>query len=129
MHICKCKQYFWTLHNSIVIKLYKKAIKLIVDIAASDWPHFYPNFFTNLLELLRRKETLSLGLNMLLITSEEARPCPFISKFLSQVYLAFCQKIKLSLNLDRVIFVNNLAKIYFLKLLLPFIQSLLSILS
>ena len=42
-----------------------------MDIAASDWPHFYPSFFTNLLELLRRKETLSLGLNMLLITSEE----------------------------------------------------------
>lgn len=42
-----------------------------MDIASSDWPHFYPDFFTNLLELLRRKETLILGLNMLLITSEE----------------------------------------------------------
>ena len=48
-----------------------KAIKLIVDIAASDWPHFYPDFFTQLLDQLRRKETLILGLNMLLITSEE----------------------------------------------------------
>ena len=68
-------------HDSIPAYIRNKAIKLIVDIAASDWPHFYPNFFTNLLELLRRKETLALGLNMLLITSEEARPCPFIQNF------------------------------------------------
>ena len=58
-------------HDAIPAYIRNKAIKLIVDIAASDWPHFYPSFFTNLLELLRRKETLSLGLNMLLITSEE----------------------------------------------------------
>ena len=58
-------------HDAIPPYIRNKAIKLIVDIAASDWPHFYPNFFTNLLELLRRKETLALGLNMLLITSEE----------------------------------------------------------
>ena len=58
-------------HDSVPGYIRNKAIKLIVDIAASDWPHFYPNFFTNLLELLRRKETLNVGLNMLLITSEE----------------------------------------------------------
>ena len=44
---------------------------MIVDIAATDWPHFYPDFFSHLLEFLRRKETLILGLSMLLITSEE----------------------------------------------------------
>ena len=58
-------------HDSIPPYIRNKAIKLIVDIAASDWPHFYPDFFTNLLEFLRRKDTLILGLNMLLITSEE----------------------------------------------------------
>ena len=73
-------------HDSIPAYIRNKAIKLIVDIAASDWPHFYPNFFTNLLELLRRKETLSLGLNMLLITSEEARPCSFIQNFISNFF-------------------------------------------
>lgn len=60
-----------TKHDSIPSYVTNKAVKCIVDIAASDWPHFYPDFFTNLLELLRRKETLILGLNMLLITSEE----------------------------------------------------------
>ena len=29
-----------------------KLIKLIVDIARSDWPHFYPEFFTQILTLL-----------------------------------------------------------------------------
>ena len=79
-------------HDSIPAYIRNKAIKLIVDIAASDWPHFYPNFFTNLLELLRRKETLALGLNMLLITSEEARPCPFIQIFISNLSKVLSKK-------------------------------------
>ena len=64
-------EYLIKRHDSIPSYIRNKAIKLIVDIAASDWPHFYPDFFTNLLDLLRRKETLIVGLNMLLITSEE----------------------------------------------------------
>ena len=58
-------------HDKIPAYVRNKAIKLIVDIAASDWPHFYPDFFDQILDLLRRKETLILGLSMLLITSEE----------------------------------------------------------
>ena len=58
-------------HMNIPSYVRNKAIKLIVDIAASDWPHFYPDFFEQILNLLRRKETLVLGLSMLLITSEE----------------------------------------------------------
>ena len=58
-------------HMNIPGYVRNKAIKLIVDIAASDWPHFYPDFFEQILNLLRRKETLVLGLSMLLITSEE----------------------------------------------------------
>ena len=58
-------------HESIPTYVRNKTIKLVVDIAASDWPHFYPDFFDQVLDLLRRKETLILGLSMLLITSEE----------------------------------------------------------
>ena len=52
-----------------------KLIKLIVDIARTDWPHFYPNFFTNIHELIMENGAAgpktNLGLTMLLITSEE----------------------------------------------------------
>ena len=58
-------------HMNMPSYVRNKAIKLLVDIAASDWPHFYPDFFEQILSLLRRKETLVLGLSMLLITSEE----------------------------------------------------------
>jgi hypothetical protein len=40
-----------------------------VDIASTDWPHFYPDFFANTIESIYRQDTLVLGLNMLLITS------------------------------------------------------------
>ncbi len=51
-----------------------KLIKLLVDIARTDWPHFYPDFFSRLLDLVtgfNRSDTRRLGLAMLLITSEE----------------------------------------------------------
>ena len=28
-----------------------KLVKLVVDIARLDWPHFYPDFFTNILQV------------------------------------------------------------------------------
>jgi hypothetical protein len=58
-------------HTTVPGYVRNKAIKLIVDIAASDWPHFYPDFFDQVLDLIRQRDTLILGLNMLLITSEE----------------------------------------------------------
>ncbi|XP_071749050.1 exportin-6-A isoform X2 [Lepeophtheirus salmonis] len=49
-----------------------KLIKLLVDIARTDWPHFYPEFFIkNIYESLEQKKTLVLGLSTLLIASEE----------------------------------------------------------
>ena len=64
-------EYLMKRHESIPSYVRNKTIKIVVDIAASDWPHFYPDFFDQVLDLLRRKETLILGLSMLLITSEE----------------------------------------------------------
>ena len=29
-----------------------KLIKLVVDIGRIDWPHFYPDFFTNILQVV-----------------------------------------------------------------------------
>lgn len=48
-----------------------KSVKLVVDIARLDWPHFYPEFFVNVLQLLQKVETRQLGLLFLLTTSEE----------------------------------------------------------
>lgn len=48
-----------------------KLIKLIVDIARTDWPHFYPDFFPNIMDLIHNQDTIKQGLNMLLIASEE----------------------------------------------------------
>ena len=42
-----------------------------MDIARSDWPHFFPDFYINILELIHARDTMALGLNMLLIASEE----------------------------------------------------------
>lgn len=48
-----------------------KLVKLIVDIGRLDWPHFYPDFFPNIIQLVQQPETVNLGLVMLLTTSEE----------------------------------------------------------
>ena len=49
-------------HDAIPAYIRNKAIKLIVDIAASDWPHFYPSFFTNLLEFTQDTSMSSTGI-------------------------------------------------------------------
>ena len=51
-----------------------KLVKLIVDIARSDWPHFYPEFFSQIMSLVAvggSPSSVELGLTMLLTTSEE----------------------------------------------------------
>jgi len=48
-----------------------KLIKLLVDIARSDWPHFYPEFLPQVVRLVQAKDTACLGLAMLLTASEE----------------------------------------------------------
>lgn len=48
-----------------------KLMKIIVDIAKTDWPHFYPDFFPQMLQLVHGQTTRSGGLTMLLIACEE----------------------------------------------------------
>ena len=67
----KLNEFVLKQHRSIPSFVCKKVIKLIVDIASTDWPHFYPDFFTHIMDCIYRHETLLLGLSMLLITSEE----------------------------------------------------------
>lgn len=48
-----------------------KYAKLIVDIAKHDWPVRYPNFFDNILELLKSEPSQLMGLILLKTCSEE----------------------------------------------------------
>ncbi len=48
-----------------------KLIKLLVDVARTDWPHFYPDFLSRALEATRAPDSMRLGLSTLLIASEE----------------------------------------------------------
>lgn len=38
-------------HQNVPLFISNKVIKLVVDIARQDWPHFYPDFFTNILNV------------------------------------------------------------------------------
>ncbi|GAB6030367.1 Exportin-6, partial [Chamberlinius hualienensis] len=58
-------------HSEFATFLRNKLVKLVVDIGRLDWPHFYPDFFTNILQLSQQPETMALGLVMLQTTSEE----------------------------------------------------------
>ncbi|XP_028138810.1 exportin-6 [Diabrotica virgifera virgifera] len=48
-----------------------KYAKLLVDIAKHDWPSTYPNFFNNILELLKAEPSQLVGLILLKTSSEE----------------------------------------------------------
>ncbi|XP_054270762.1 exportin-6-A isoform X2 [Macrosteles quadrilineatus] len=48
-----------------------KLLKLIVDIARYDWPHFYPDFFMNICKMIQDPNTTVLGLSFLQTASEE----------------------------------------------------------
>ncbi|RZF34382.1 hypothetical protein LSTR_LSTR008921 [Laodelphax striatellus] len=50
-----------------------KLLKLVADIARYDWPHFYPNYMTNIISLIQSNDlkTANIGLAYLLTTSEE----------------------------------------------------------
>lgn len=58
-------------HASAPQFIKNKLIKLLVDIARSDWPHFYPEFLPQVVRLVQAKDTACLGLTMLLTASEE----------------------------------------------------------
>ncbi|XP_049807007.1 exportin-6-B isoform X3 [Schistocerca nitens] len=63
-------------HNTVPNFIRNKLVKLVVDIARLDWPHFYPDFFTNILQLIQNPETTVLGLVFLQTASEEL-VCPW----------------------------------------------------
>ncbi|KAK0179050.1 hypothetical protein PV327_007876 [Microctonus hyperodae] len=63
--------YTLSLEHGVAPFVRNKVVKLVVDIAKHDWPHFYPDFFTNILQLLGHKQTRLLGLVYLRTASEE----------------------------------------------------------
>ncbi|XP_031571842.1 exportin-6-like [Actinia tenebrosa] len=64
-------QYLLTHHKALPSFVRNKLVKVIVDVGRIDWPHFYYNFFTNIIELIQQPSTTTLGLIMLHTTSEE----------------------------------------------------------
>ncbi|XP_043273966.1 exportin-6 [Venturia canescens] len=63
--------YTLSLEHRVAPFVRNKVVKLVVDIAKHDWPHFYPDFFPNILQLLNHKHTRLLGLVYLKTASEE----------------------------------------------------------
>ncbi|KAG7209017.1 hypothetical protein KM043_015183 [Ampulex compressa] len=63
--------YTLSLERGVAPFVRNKVVKLVVDIARHDWPHFYPDFYSNILQLLSHKHTRLLGLVYLRTTSEE----------------------------------------------------------
>ncbi|XP_073971870.1 exportin ellipsoid body open isoform X2 [Rhodnius prolixus] len=64
-------QYTLQRHALVPVFIRNKLLKLVVDIARLDWPHFYPDFFTNILTLMDGSESRVLGLAFLQTASEE----------------------------------------------------------
>lgn len=58
-------------HSQDSIFVRNKTCKILVDIARLDWPHFYPDFFSNIFHLIETKETILLGLILLSTAIEE----------------------------------------------------------
>ena len=53
-------EYLLSHHKKLPGYIRNKLVKVIVDIGRVDWPHFYPNFLSNIIEVSRNK--LSKGL-------------------------------------------------------------------
>ncbi|PIK40064.1 putative exportin-6 [Apostichopus japonicus] len=64
-------KFLLTNHKSMQLSIRNKLIKVLVCIGKLDWPHFYPDFFNNIIQLIQQQGTTSMGLQMLLTTSEE----------------------------------------------------------
>jgi len=63
-------------HTTVPAYIRNKVAKLLVDIASTDWPHFYPTFFTDITGWIHNsggggENTMMIGLTSLLIASEE----------------------------------------------------------
>ncbi|XP_014246351.1 exportin-6 [Cimex lectularius] len=64
-------QYTLQRHALVPVFIRNKLLKLVVDIARLDWPHFYPDFFTSILTLMDGADSKILGLAFLQTASEE----------------------------------------------------------
>ncbi|KAG8433210.1 hypothetical protein GDO86_017484 [Hymenochirus boettgeri] len=62
-------------HKSLPSFICNKLCKVIVDMGRQDWPMFYHDFFTNILQMIQTPSTTPLGLIMLKTASEELA-CP-----------------------------------------------------
>ncbi|XP_046621831.1 exportin-6-A isoform X1 [Neodiprion virginianus] len=69
--IVRSTLYTLSLERGITPFVRNKVVKLVVDIARHDWPHFYSDFFSNILQLLGHRHTRLLGLVYLKTASEE----------------------------------------------------------
>ncbi|XP_005096518.1 exportin-6 [Aplysia californica] len=58
-------------HSTLPSYIRNKLAKLLVSIGRNDWPHFYPDFFSNILQLAQQSETALLGVVLLQTVSEE----------------------------------------------------------
>lgn len=64
-------KFLLTNHRQVPNFIRNKLCKIVVDIGSIDWPHFFPDFFSNILELIQNSDTTSLGLMLLQTASEE----------------------------------------------------------
>ncbi|CAL1529210.1 unnamed protein product [Lymnaea stagnalis] len=64
-------QFLMNQHTRVPSYIRNKLAKLVVDIGRSDWPHFYPDFFSNILQLAQQSDTALLGVILLQTASEE----------------------------------------------------------
>ncbi|KAL8597658.1 hypothetical protein ACOMHN_031593 [Nucella lapillus] len=64
-------QYLLARHTAVPSYIRNKLVKLVVDIGRLDWPHFYPDFFPSILQLVQQPETALLGVILLQTVSEE----------------------------------------------------------
>ncbi|XP_077979557.1 exportin-6-like isoform X2 [Glandiceps talaboti] len=62
-------------HKTVPAFVRNKLVKVLVDIGRLDWPHYYPDFFTEIFHLIQQPSTQALGLIVLQTTSEELA-CP-----------------------------------------------------
>ncbi|XP_070580061.1 exportin-6-like [Ptychodera flava] len=62
-------------HKAVPPFVRNKLVKVLVDIGRLDWPHHYPDFFTEIFHLIQQPGTTALGLIILQTTSEELA-CP-----------------------------------------------------
>ncbi|XP_041363102.1 exportin-6-like isoform X2 [Gigantopelta aegis] len=96
-------QFLLTRHDKVQSYVRNKLVKLVVDIGRSDWPHFYPDFFSSILQLVQQPDTTMLGVILLQTASEEmATPREDISmsrkEELNRLLLAQVQTVLSILN-------------------------------